>query len=131
MAYRFYIKGKTHIHTHASHTRTHAYTHIQEAKRERERERERERVFIGDKVVISVGYSCPNRQKTCKTVTKKNWLQIKQKMSLKTTDGIISIPFSNKPWFLTWLQYKSFENTVGKGEIARNEPFLIFPKCLF
>ena len=24
------------------------------------------------------------------------------------------------------LQYKSFENTVGKGEIARNELFLLF-----
>ena len=27
------------------------------------------------------------------------------------------------------LQYKSFENTVGKGEIARNEQFLLFPQC--
>ena len=26
------------------------------------------------------------------------------------------------------LQYKSFENTVGKGEIARNEQFLLFPQ---
>ena len=25
--------------------------------------------------------------------------------------------------------YVSFENTVGKGEIARNEQFLLFPKC--
>ena len=25
------------------------------------------------------------------------------------------------------LQYKSFENTVGKGEIACNEQFLLFP----
>ena len=24
------------------------------------------------------------------------------------------------------LQYKSFENTVGKGQIARNEQFLLF-----
>ena len=24
---------------------------------------------------------------------------------------------------------KPFENTVGKGEIARNEHFLIFPQC--
>ena len=24
---------------------------------------------------------------------------------------------------------KSFENNVGKGEIARNEQFLLFPKC--
>ena len=25
------------------------------------------------------------------------------------------------------LQNKAFKNTVGKGEIARNEPFLLFP----
>ena len=33
-------------------------------------------------------------------------------------------PFPNKPC----LQYKSLENTVGKGEIARNEQFLLFPQ---
>ena len=27
------------------------------------------------------------------------------------------------------LQHKSFENTVGKGEIARNDQFLLFPQC--
>ena len=26
------------------------------------------------------------------------------------------------------LQYKSFENAVGKGEIAPNEQFLLFPE---
>ena len=40
-------------------------------------------------------------------------------------------PFPNKPWFFTCLQYKSFENTVGKGEIARNEQFLVFPHSVF
>ena len=30
---------------------------------------------------------------------------------------------------VTCLQYKSFENTVGKGEIARNEQFLLVPLC--
>ena len=29
----------------------------------------------------------------------------------------------------TCLQYKSFENTAGKGEIARNKQFLLFPQC--
>ena len=41
-------------------------------------------------------------------------------------------PFPNKPCFFLFspgLHYKSFENTVGKGEIARNEPFLLFPQC--
>ena len=28
------------------------------------------------------------------------------------------------------LKYKPFENTVGKGEIARNEQFLISPQCV-
>ena len=27
------------------------------------------------------------------------------------------------------LHYKSFENTVGKGEIARNEQDLLFQQC--
>ena len=31
--------------------------------------------------------------------------------------------------FFTCLQYKSFENTVGKGEIACNEQFLLFSQC--
>ena len=38
--------------------------------------------------------------------------------------------FPNKQWFLcTCLQYKSFENTVGKGEIARDKQYLLFPQC--
>ena len=37
--------------------------------------------------------------------------------------------FPNKPWFLHVCCTKSFENTVGKGEIARNEQFLFFPQC--
>ena len=30
-------------------------------------------------------------------------------------------PFPNKPWLFMCLQYKSFENAVRKGEIARNK----------
>ena len=30
---------------------------------------------------------------------------------------------------LTCLQYKSFENPVGKGESARDKQFLLFPQC--
>ena len=29
----------------------------------------------------------------------------------------------------TCLLYKSFENTMGKGEIAGNQQFLLFPQC--
>ena len=31
------------------------------------------------------------------------------------------------PFDAPWKQ--AFENTVGKGEIARNEQFLLFPQC--
>ena len=40
-----------------------------------------------------------------------------------------SYPFPKQALVFTCLQYKSFENTVGKGEIARNEQFLPFPHC--
>ena len=38
-------------------------------------------------------------------------------------------PFPNKPWFLRVCRTSTFENTVGKGEIAHNEQFLLFPQC--
>ena len=38
-------------------------------------------------------------------------------------------PFPNKLWFIQVWIYKSFENTVEKGEIAHNEEFLLFPQC--
>ena len=37
--------------------------------------------------------------------------------------------FPKQVLIFTCLQYKPFENTVGKGEIARNEQFLLFPQC--
>ena len=38
-------------------------------------------------------------------------------------------PFPKELLVFTCLQYKSFENTVGKGGIARYEQFLLFPQC--
>ena len=38
-------------------------------------------------------------------------------------------PFPNKPWFLDVCSTSRFENTVGKGEIACYEQFLLFPQC--
>ena len=38
-------------------------------------------------------------------------------------------PFPNKPWFLYVCSTSLFENTVGKGEIARHEQFLLFLQC--
>ena len=37
--------------------------------------------------------------------------------------------FPKQALVFTCPQYKSFENTVGKGEIARNEQFLLSPQC--
>ena len=49
---------------------------------------------------------------------------------LKYVEGLVN-HFPNKPLFSRVCSriYKSFENTVGKGEIARNEQFLLFPQC--
>ena len=38
-----------------------------------------------------------------------------------------SLTLHKQPLVFTCLQYKSFESTVGKGGIARNEQFLLFP----
>ena len=38
-------------------------------------------------------------------------------------------PFPKQALVFTCLQCKSFENTAGKGEIARNEQYLLFPQC--
>ena len=46
------------------------------------------------------------------------------RLSLSTTQ-----PFPKQALVFTCLQYKSFEKAVGKGEIAHNEQFLLFPKC--
>ena len=42
---------------------------------------------------------------------------------------MICYPFPIQALVFTCLQYKSFENTVGKEEIARNEKFLLFSQC--
>ena len=39
--------------------------------------------------------------------------------------------FPKQALVFTCLQYKSFENTVGKGDIAHNEQFLLFPQFSF
>ena len=38
-------------------------------------------------------------------------------------------PFPKQALVFMYLLYKSFENTAGKGEIARKEQFLLFPQC--
>ena len=47
-------------------------------------------------------------------------------MCMKNSDPLT---LSQQALVFTSLQYKSFENTVGKGEIAHTEQFLLFPQC--
>ena len=48
----------------------------------------------------------------------KHWLKVKKVVN----------PLSNKPCFLRVYRTSLFENTVRKGEIARNEKCLLFPQ---
>ena len=57
-------------------------------------------------------------------------------LSIWTSLKIVSFSKETSPshtsrLVFTCLQYKSIENTAGKGEIARNEQFLIFPQCFY
>ena len=63
-----------------------------------------------------------------------------QKQKLYIWSGHRLNGFPKQALVFTCLQYKSFEITVGRGEIARNEQFLLFqqrslpfwrPLCLF
>ena len=54
------------------------------------------------------------------------WDRVNAVQCLKTIPGY---PFSKQALVFTCLQYMSFENTVGKGEIARIEQFPLFPQC--
>ena len=42
---------------------------------------------------------------------------------------MLTQPFPRQAFVFMCLQYKSFENTVGKGELARNEQVLLSPQC--
>ena len=53
----------------------------------------------------------------------------KLKRQIVKPPGCIFNPFPNQAQVSACRLYKSFENTVGKGEIARNEQFLLFPRC--
>ena len=51
-----------------------------------------------------------------------------QKQKLYIWSGQRLTGFPKQALVFTCLQYKSFEITVGKGEIACNEQFLLFPQ---
>ena len=51
------------------------------------------------------------------------------KLRALTGKNLTLCKFMQTSPFYMLLLYKSFENTVGKGEIARNEQFLLFLQC--
>ena len=54
-------------------------------------------------------------------------LRCTNKQNIQTAS--IAEPFPKQALVFTCLKSKSPENTEGKGEIARNEQFLLFPQC--
>ena len=46
----------------------------------------------------------------------------------KELTHLAALPFPKQALIFTCLQYKFFENTVRKGEIARKEQLLLFPQ---
>ena len=54
-----------------------------------------------------------------------------KRLELQThkSQGLFGKGFPKQAQVFTCRQYRSFENTMGKGEIARNEQFLLFPLC--
>ena len=68
-----------------------------------------------------ISYHCYTLIRERQTYTQR------QKESVNQMAVDLIHPFPKQALVLTCLQYKSFENTVGKGEIARNEQFLLFP----
>ena len=54
-----------------------------------------------------------------------------QKQKLYIWSGQRLTGFPKQALVFTCLQYKSFEIIVGKGEIARNEQYLLFPQPFY
>ena len=42
---------------------------------------------------------------------------------------MVILPIPKQAFVFTCLQYKSVENSVGKGEIAHDKQFLLFQQC--
>ena len=74
-------------------------------------------------------------QKACfseasKGVIVSEWVKRLGKKEKMPIYSIFSVGLSPiQALVFTCLRYKSFENALGKGEIARNEEFLLIPQC--
>ena len=60
------------------------------------------------------------------------WVKVfDEKLVMNQMDEIIVQHYTEQALVFTCLQYKSFENTVGKGEIAGNQHFVFLPHNVF
>ena len=64
-----------------------------------------------------------------KILSSGNWLKNSDICKNHISQTLLFWPFPKQALVFTYLPYNSFDNTVGKGEIARNEQFLLFPQC--
>ena len=79
-------------------------------------------IFLYHPQPIQNSHSLPLKRRNVSFINCCNThLTVYQKMGRLT--------LSEQAMVFTCLLYKSFENTVEKGEIARNEQFLLFPQC--
>ena len=69
-----------------------------------------------------------NMGQNCKLFVTGNFLHGK---GYPTSRSLICQPFPKQALVFTCLPDKSFENTEGKGEIACNEQFLLFPQHFY
>ena len=59
----------------------------------------------------------------------KEWSPVTTNFRNEYTQAKGGLPFPKQVLVFTCRQYIYFENNVGKGEIALNEQFLLFPQC--
>ena len=84
--------------------------------------------------ILGLYYSvAKNSKEICPDVLKTSSFPIDQRCPFSFDQNFhvlfVFLPFPKQALVFTCLQYKSFENTVGKGEIARYEQLLLFPQC--
>ena len=81
-----------------------------------------------DKILQSHGVELAKPRKEKDNVSYRPWYHWKKCWKRHKTHSF-NEHFTKQSLVFNCLQYTSFENTMGKGEIARNEQFLFFPQC--
>ena len=92
---------------------------------------------IGKTVLGNHGLNSPTVLKNVLCLNLQEFLDLKVTQLLiwpirrRVTSTLFFFHSLKQALVFTCLQYKPFENTVGKGKIAPNEQFLLFPHSVF